>query len=299
MNYNLPKDFKSKIKYNFDLSKITWFQTGGRTNVYCHVYDDKDLKIILKQTHIETPIFVLGAGSNVLVRDQGFKGIVIKLGKSFNKIILKNDKLIVGAGVLDSNLSKFALKNSIKNFEFYSGIPGTIGGAIKMNAGCYGSETKNFVRGVVIINRLGEEKFLSLSDLNFKYRSSSIQNDSIVKEVVFNAIIGDLNQIEYNMNKIIHQRESDQPLKVKTGGSAFKNPKGVFASKLIEESGCKGIKIGGAIVSSKHANFLINKKNASANDIENLGEKIKEKVFNKFGISLIWEIKIIGEKIKI
>ena len=296
MEYILPHDFKSKIKYDFDLSKITWFQTGGKANAYCHVYNDKDLKVILKQTPIQVPIFVLGAGSNVLIRDKGFRGIVIKLGKNFNKIILKNNKLIVGAAVLDNSLSKFALKNSIKNFEFYSGIPGTIGGAIKMNAGCYGSETRNIVHGVFVINRLGEEKFLKLSDLNFKYRFSSIQKDLIVKEVIFNAIIGDLSKIKSKMEKIINKRRFDQPLKVKTGGSTFKNPEGSFAAKLIEESDCKGMKIGGAIVSSKHANFLINDNKASANDIEILGEKIKEKVFNKFGISLDWEIKIIGER---
>ena len=165
-----------------------------------------------------------------------------------------------------------------------------------MNAGCYGSETKNFVHGAFVIDRLGQEKFLSLTDLNFKYRSSSIQKDLVIKEVIFNAIIGDLNQIKYKMEKIINQRRSDQPLKVKTGGSTFKNPEGSFAAKLIEESDCKGMKIGGAIVSSKHANFLINDNNATANDIESLGERIKEKVFNKFGTFLDWEIKIIGER---
>lgn len=296
MEYTLPQDFKSKIKYDFDLSAITWFQTGGKANVYCHVYNDKDLKVILKQTPIEIPIFVLGAGSNVLVRDKGFRGIVIKLGKNFNRITLENNKLIVGASVLDNNLSKFALKNSIKNFEFYSGIPGTIGGAIKMNAGCYGSETRNIVHGAFVINRLGEEKFLNLSDLNFKYRSSSVKKDSIVKEVIFNTITGDLGQIESRMKKIINQRKLDQPFKVKTGGSTFKNPKGSFVAKLIEESNCKGMKIGGAIVSSKHANFLINENNASADDIEILGEKIRKKVSDKFGVSLDWEIKIIGER---
>jgi len=296
LKYNLPNDFISKVENSFSLTKSTWFQTGGKTDIYCHIFDEKDLKFILNQTPEEIPIFILGAGSNVLVRDGGFKGIIIRLGKGFNKIDLKNKKLIVGAGVLDSTLSKFALRNSIMNLEFYSGIPGTVGGAVKMNAGCYGSETKDVIESVITINRLGEENFHNISDLNFKYRSSSINNDLIVKEVVFKAIIGRPKEIELRMKNIINQRESSQPLRNKTGGSTFKNPKGFFAAKLIEEAGCKGMQVGDAIVSSKHANFLINQNNASATDIEILGEKIKEQVFNKFNILLDWEIIIIGDK---
>ena len=297
MKYNLKENFKSNLKYDFDMSKSTWFQTGGKSFAYCLVNSYEDLKIILMQTPDEMPIFLLGAGSNVLIRDGGFKGIIIKLGREFNKIKLEDNKIVVGASTLDIMLSQFAAKNSIKGFEFFSGIPGTIGGAVKMNAGCYGSETKKIIDSVVTINRFGEEKCLKNIDLDFKYRSSAIKKNIFVKKAFFNVVIGDAEEIIINRSEILKKRRESQPLQVKTGGSTFKNPNNQFAAKLIEESDCKGMEVGGAIVSTKHANFLINQNNASAGDIENLGEKIKEKVFNKFHIMLEWEIKIIGDKL--
>ena len=296
MKYNFPNNFKSKVNYNYNLSKSTWFQTNCNTNIYCHAYNNEDLKLILSQTPSDIPVFIIGVGSNLLIRDGGFEGLIIKLGKEFGKFELNNDKILVGPSVLDKTLSKFALNKSIKNLEFYSGIPGTLGGAIKMNAGCYGSETKDVVIGATIIDRLGNEKFFSKKDLNFNYRSSAIRDNDVIKEVMIDAKIGIFRDIKLKMDEIIKKRESSQPLLTKTGGSTFKNPKGFFAAKLIEESDCKGMIVGDATVSTKHANFLINQNKASAKDIETLGERIREKVYKKFNILLEWEIKIIGKK---
>lgn len=295
MNFNFTNKFQSKFEYDYSLSKLTWFKTGGNVKGYSYINNTEDLKEILLKIPNEIQIFVLGAGSNVLIRDNGFEGIVIKLGKEFNKIKIKDEKIYTGSGVLDSNLSKFALENSLKNLEFYSGIPGTLGGAIKMNAGCYGSETKNVIEGVKVLNRNAEEKLLKNFELGFDYRSSSISKDTIITEIIIPCNKGNKKDIKYKMEKIISKRENTQPLRVKTGGSTFKNPKGFFAAKLIEDSGCKGLQVGDAIVSEKHANFIINTNKASAKNIEDLGKKIIDRVYSKFNILLDWEIKIIGK----
>ena len=295
MNFNFTNKFQSKFEYDYSLSKLTWFKTGGNVKGYSYINNTEDLKEILLKIPNEIQIFVLGAGSNVLIRDNGFEGIVIKLGKEFNKIKIKDEKIYTGSGVLDSNLSKFALENSLKNLEFYSGIPGTLGGAIKMNAGCYGSETKNVIEGVKVLNRNAEEKLLKNFELGFDYRSSSISKDTIITEIIIPCNKGNKKDIKYKMEKIISKRENTQPLRVKTGGSTFKNPKGFFAANLIEDSGCKGLQVGDAIVSEKHANFIINTNKASAKNIEDLGKKIIDRVYSKFNILLDWEIKIIGK----
>lgn len=295
MNFNFTNKFQSKFEYDYSLSKLTWFKTGGNVKGYSYINNTEDLKEILLKIPNEIQIFVLGAGSNVLIRDNGFEGIVIKLGKEFNKIKIKDEKIYAGSGVLDSNLSKFALENSLKNLEFYSGIPGTLGGAIKMNAGCYGSETKNVIEGVKVLNRNAEEKLLKNFELGFDYRSSFISKDTIITEIIIPCNKGNKKDIKYRMEEIISKRENTQPLRVKTGGSTFKNPKGFFAAKLIEDSGCKGLQVGDAIVSEKHANFIINTNKASAKNIEDLGKKIIDRVFSKFNILLDWEIKIIGK----
>ena len=294
MKFHFPNNLKSKIQYDFNLSKSTWFQTEAKTDIYCKVYDSKDLKIILNNIPEEIPILVLGVGSNILIRKGGFKGVVIKLIKDFNKIHLVDESLIVGSSILDTTIAKYALDNSIKNLEFYIGIPGTIGGAIKMNAGCYGSETKDVIKEAIVIDRLGNEKKINTKDLKLEYRSSCIDENTIIKEAVFNLNKGNKDEIKNKMDDIIKKRQISQPLNKKTGGSTFKNPPGFFAAKLIEDSGCKNLQIGDAKVSEKHANFLINLNNASARDIEDLGNKIRDKVFNKFNILLDWEIKIVG-----
>ena len=285
---------KSNILLNFDMGNSTWFRVGGKANGYVVVHNIKDLKTILTYAN-QINYYIIGAGSNLLVRDSGFDGLIIKLGKSFNKINIRKNTISVGAGVLDLNLAKFAKKNSIKGFEFFSGIPGTIGGAVKMNAGCYGSETGDNLERILIINEFNKIEYVEVQDLKLKYRSSFISNKSIVLKAEFNFQYGEIEKI-ININKQIKlKRESSQPLRKKTSGSTFKNPHGKFAAKLIEKAGCKGLKIGGASVSLVHSNFIINDGSATAQDIENLGKSIVNKVKEKFGITLEWEIKIIGK----
>ena len=294
---DIINEIQSKIKSNivkdYDMGTSTWFRTGGRAKGFVILNSISDLKTIINYAD-EIKYYIIGVGSNLLVRDNGFDGLIIKLGRNFNKIKLKNNNLSVGAGVLDINLSKFTLKNSIKDFEFFSGIPGTIGGAIKMNAGCYGSETADNLKSVLLINKLGKVKSLNSNELNLKYRSSSIDENSIILQGNFKLVYATKSEILDKINYIKNQRLLSQPIKEKTSGSTFKNPQGEHASVLIEKAGCKGMKIGGALVSTIHSNFIINKGNATALDIENLGKTIIDRVKNKFGIKLEWEIKIIG-----
>ena len=291
---DLSNKLKSKFYFNYDTSALTWFRAGGKTNIFCIVSDENELEIILNHLN-NIPFFVIGAGSNTLVRDGGFNGIIIKLGKGFNKIILEDNLIKAGASILDLNLSKFAFLNSISNFEFFSGIPGTVGGAIKMNAGCYDNETAKVVKKISVITKKGKKKFLEHNNLDFSYRNSNITTDDIVTSVEFKTSLGEKKEIQFLMDEIKNKRNNTQPLKAKTSGSTFKNPNGLFAAKLIEGVNCKGLVNGDAMVSSKHANFLINKDKSSAKEIEDLGKIIQEKVRQKFNVSLEWEIKIIGD----
>tara|TARA_Y100001970_G_scaffold294302_1_gene450139 strand:- start:4576 stop:5478 length:903 start_codon:yes stop_codon:yes gene_type:complete len=287
---------KSKFYFNFDIYKKTWFRTGGKCDVFCEVYDQNEFEIILNNLDEILPTYVIGLGSNILIRDKGFRGIIFKLGKSFNKIDIIEDKIYAGTSILDINFSKFALMNSLSGAEFLSGIPGTLGGAIKMNAGCCKSETKDILLEINLINKKGLKKRLKSNDLELSYRNSNIKDDDYILSALFNLNKADKITINKKMKEIYEYRKKTQPLKVKTGGSTFKNPLDNHAGKLIENSECKGLMLGDAIVSSKHANFIINSKNASASNIEDLGKIIQDKVYKKFNILLEWEIKIIGEK---
>ena len=287
-----PK-LKSKFYFDYDMSKSTWFRTGGKAKAFALVDNYKELDIILN-TIEDFPLYVLGAGSNLLVRDNGFNGIIIKLGREFKDIKIYEEYIKVGASVLDVNLSNFAKKNKIKDFEFFIGIPGTIGGAIKMNAGCFGSNTSDLLTEINVIENGKFNKKIKTKDLNLHYRSSNVLDSTIITSARFAIRYGNINEIKEKISFIKYERLKKQPIKEKTSGSTFKNPLNQFAAKLIEESDCKKLNIGDAAVSSKHSNFLINKGNATATNIEDLGKKIIEKVFNKFGIKLEWEIKIIG-----
>tara|TARA_B110000196_G_scaffold264180_1_gene236640 strand:- start:877 stop:1770 length:894 start_codon:yes stop_codon:yes gene_type:complete len=284
---------KSKFYYNFDMSKKVWFQAGGKALIYCIVYDENEFEIILNSLG-NLDYEVIGAGSNILIRDNGFDGIIFKLGKNFNYIKEGEESLNVGAGILDNNLSTFAMKNNIKNYEFFSGIPGSVGGAVKMNAGCYGAETKNILINVQTIDKKGKIKFIPKEKLNMSYRSSSIPPGDVIISAFFKLAYGDIGEIKQKITEIKNKRENSQPLNLKTSGSTFKNPYNNYAAKLIETSGCKGLSVGDVYVSDKHSNFLINANNATAQNIEELGKKIQERVFKKFNISLEWEVKIIG-----
>jgi UDP-N-acetylmuramate dehydrogenase len=290
---NISQNLKSKFYFDYDTSQHVWFRAGGKTAVYCLVYDEKELEIIINSIS-KIPYEIIGAGSNFLIRDCGFNGILFKLGKNFNKIILHEKFIEVGSSILDLNLSKFAQKNNIRDFEFYSGIPGTIGGAVKMNAGCYGKETKDILQSIKYIDQEGCLKKLDKVELNLKYRNSSLPENSIIISANYDSVTGNTEEITNKILNIKEKRNNSQPLRAKTSGSTFKNPLNYHAAKLIEQANCKGLNIGDVYVSNKHANFLINTNNASASEIEDLGNKIIDKVYNKFGIKLEWEIKILG-----
>ena len=290
----LAEKIKSKIFFDYNIGKHTWFRTGGNAKIFALIENNSELEIILNEIKNEN-FYVLGSGSNLLIRDKGYDGTVIKLGKSFSAIKITEDSLEVGASALDVNLSNFAYKNKIKDFEFFSGIPGSIGGAIKMNAGCFGGETKDNIRSIEIYNSRYEKKTILKKNIEFSYRSSNIKKNEIISKAIFNYNYGDTDLIKQKIKNIKNKRLSTQPIQKRTSGSTFKNPPNLFAAKLIEESGCKGLTYGNAYVSDKHANFLMNNGKANANDIENLGKIIIDKVYGKFNIKLEWEIKIIGE----
>jgi len=289
----IQSKISSRILIDYDMSKSTWFRAGGNALGYVIVNNISDLKTIVSYSE-QIKYYIVGVGSNLLVRDGGFDGLIIKLGKNFNKIKINKDTLSVGAGVLDVNLAKFALKNSIKDYEFFSGIPGTIGGAIKMNAGCYGSQTADNLKRILVINKSGKIEYLRKDELELKYRSSNLRDELIVLKADFICKYSPVSEIIEKKNYIRLKRESSQPIKEKTSGSTFKNPSGKYAAALIEGAGCKGMKNGDASVSTIHSNFIINNGKATASDIENLGKKIIKQVQEKFGITLDWEIKIIG-----
>ena len=291
----ITKNLKSKFFFDYNISNSTWFRTGGKVDLFCIVFDEHELKIILNNLKDEIPIFVIGMGSNVLIRDGGFRGLIIKLGKSFNILNIKNNIVVAGASILDSNLSKYAYYLSLQGLEFFSGIPGSLGGAVKMNAGCYGRETQDVLEEVSIISKEGTKKTLTNKDLGFSYRYSKLTDNDIVTSVKFKGELGEKKEIGLKIKEIKLMREKSQPLRNKTGGSTFKNPTGQFAASLIEQADCKGMIFGGAAVSTKHSNFLINLGNATAKDIETLGKKVQERVMEKLNILLEWEIKIIGD----
>ena len=288
------KKLRSKIYFNYNVGKLTWFRTGGKAKVFIIVENSHELEIILNELNNKN-FYILGAGSNLLIRDKGFNGIIIKLGKGFNNLRIFEDKLEVGASTLDVNLSKFAYKNSIAGLEFFSGIPGSVGGAVKMNAGCFGSETKDRIESIEVYNKYFEKKIIKKEEINLNYRSSNIENKQIISKAIFKIEYGDNNLIKEKMDNIKIKRLSSQPIKNRTSGSTFKNPPNLYSAKLIEEAGCKGMTYGNAFVSNKHSNFIINNGSATASDIENLGKLIIERVYNKFNIKLEWEVKLLGD----
>ena len=285
----LSDKLKSKIYLDYNVGKHTWFRTGGNAKIFAIIENNFELEVILNELNNEN-FYIIGSGSNLLIRDAGYNGVIIKLGKEFNSVNIIENKLEVGASVLDINLSKFALKHEIEGFEYFSGIPGSIGGAVKMNAGCYGSETKEILNSVEYYNKKSEKKKIYKEDLNLNYRSSNIKDNEIISKVTFNLKYGDSNIIQRKMIDIKEKRLLSQPIKNKTSGSTFKNPKNLYAAKLIEEAGCKGMEYGDAVVSNQHANFLINKGRATATDIENLGVKILFFIMISFALILSKQI---------
>jgi len=280
---------------NEKLSKYSWFGSGGFAKIFFKPKSELDLKKFLEKYNKK--IHILGAGSNTLFRDSGFDGVIIKLGAGFNYTkLLNNNKIEVGAATFDKKLSDFAKQKSITGFEFLSCIPGSIGGAITMNSGCYDYDISQIFFSLKAINFSGNLKSFNKDDVKFFYRGNNLPKDLIVLSAVFEG--GPLNkrEIESRQMKLINQKKESQPSKIKTCGSTFKNPQDKKAWKLIRSSNCSNLNIGGARMSSQHSNFFLNNGSATSSDIENLIEKVRKKVFLKTGINLELEIKIIGEK---
>lgn len=286
------------IYKNEKLSKYSWFGLGGFAKIFFKPKSALDLKKFLEKYNKKNKkIHILGAGSNTLFRDSGFNGVIIKLGAGFNYIkLLNNNKIEVGAATLDKKLSDFAKQKSITGFEFLSCIPGSIGGAITMNSGCYGYDISQIFFSLKAINFSGNLKSFNKDDVKFFYRGNNLPKDLIILSAVFEGGALNKREIESRQMKLINQKKESQPNKIKTCGSTFKNPQDKKAWKLIRSSNCSNLNIGGARMSSQHSNFFLNNGSATSSDIENLIEEVRTKVFLKTGINLELEIKIIGDK---
>ena len=286
------------IYKNEKLSKYNWFNLGGPARIFFKPGSETDLKNFLEEyNNQEKNIYILGAGSNTLFRDSGFDGIIIKLGKNFSYTKLLNDnKIEVGAATLDKAVSDFALENSIAGLEFLSCIPGSIGGAITMNSGCYGYDiSKNFL-SLNALNFRGELKSFSKDEIKFFYRGSNLPRDLIILNVTLQGESGNKVEIDNKKKMLINQKKESQPSRIKTCGSTFKNPEKQKAWEIIKSSNCSNFGVGGASISKKHSNFFLNNGKATSADIEALIEKVRNEVFKKTGINLELEIKIVGNK---
>ncbi|HEY5339152.1 MAG TPA: UDP-N-acetylmuramate dehydrogenase [Rhizomicrobium sp.] len=279
---------------NAALKDLVWFRAGGNAEVLFRPADADDLATFLFAKPADTRVNVIGVGSNLLVRDGGIPGVVIRLPGAFGKLSIEGPCIRAGAAALDAAVARAAADAGIGGLEFLRGVPGTIGGALRMNAGCYGREIKDIFVEATAVTGKGEKVTLKPADMGFVYRKSAIPDDFVFVEAVFEGAIGDPAEIKSRMNALVEQRESTQPVKSKTGGSTFKNPSGHKAWELIDQAGCRGLIHGAAQVSEKHCNFLINTGNATAADIEGLGEDVRARVKEKFGVELEWEIKRVG-----
>jgi len=294
---NKFKSFNGRVYFDYSIKKLNWFNIGGNTRLFFKPETLQDLIGFLKLCKDEENFFVIGAGSNVLFKDDIFEGIVIKLSKNFSRISLLNENTIIaGSGALDKSLSEFALENSVSGFEFLSCIPGTIGGGIRMNSGCFGSEFKDILISVQAVNRLGEVLTIPAKDINFNYRSCSLPKDLIFLSATFEGNNKKKEKIKEKINNFKTRKEKAQPTKIKTGGSTFKNPIKQTDKKvweIIKESVPDNTQFGDAVISDKHANFFINKRNASYKDMKKLIDFVKKNVKNKTGINLDLEIILV------
>jgi len=291
------KEFGDNVRYEHDLKKKNWFNIGGKSKVFYKADDLKALVNFLKKINGEEKIFILGAGSNTLVNDDLFDGIVIKLSKNFNNISLLGENIIIaGSAVLDKSLSDFATNNNLSGFEFLSCIPGTIGGGIKMNAGCFGKEFKDILLSIQTIDKSGNIKTILSKDIKFGYRKSDLPDDLIFLSASFRGIKSDSKKINNEVIKLKAEKEKNQPTKIKTSGSTFKNPISQTEKKvweLIKESVPLDKTFGDACISEKHCNFFVNKGDAKFKDMKKLIDFVAKKVLEKTGISLEKEIKIL------
>nr|WP_196107311.1 MULTISPECIES: UDP-N-acetylmuramate dehydrogenase [unclassified Ochrobactrum] len=287
---------RGRLTADAGMDKITWFRAGGPAQVLFQPADEEDLSAFLKAVPEEIPILVVGIGSNLLVRDGGVPGFVVRLSaKGFGEVEQVSDtQLRAGAATPDKRVAAAALDAGLAGFHFYHGIPGGIGGALRMNAGANGMETRERVVEVRALDRNGEVQVLSNADMGYAYRHSSASPGLIFTSVLFEGIAGERDAIRQAMDEVQHHRETVQPVREKTGGSTFKNPEGTSAWKEIDKAGCRGLRVGGAQMSEMHCNFMINTGTATGHDLETLGETVRARVFENSGIRLHWEIKRLG-----
>lgn len=281
-----------------DLSKINWFNVGGKADVMFRPKDTEDLAYFIQHCPKDIPVTVLGVGSNLLVRDGGIEGVVIRLGREFATIRVNKERSLIhaGAGALDFNVAQLALEHHIGGMEFLVGIPGTIGGAVAMNAGAYLSDIASIVQEVEAVDETGMVHYLSPDDIGFIYRGNTLPEGMIFTKAILQGKAEDYAVIQSRMEEINHKRQSTQPVREKTSGSTFRNPPNHKAWQLIDQAGCRGLRVGDAMVSEKHCNFFINMGNATAQDIETLGETVRQRVQEHSGVLLEWEVKIVGRQ---
>ncbi|ORE96653.1 UDP-N-acetylenolpyruvoylglucosamine reductase [Stappia sp. 22II-S9-Z10] len=280
---------------NQSLADLTWFRVGGPAQLLFSPADEADLAAFLKVLPAEVPVHVMGLGSNTLFRDGGVPGVVIRLSaRGFGQVAEVGGMLVAGAALPDVKLARAAADASLAGLAFYRGIPGALGGALRMNAGAYGTETKDVLVSARAVDRAGEVHVFTNADFGFAYRHSAVPADFIFTEATFAAVPGDRETILAEMNDITNRREETQPVKSRTGGSTFKNPPGAKAWQLVDAAGCRGLVVGGAQMSELHANFMLNLGEATADDLERLGETVRGRVLETSGIALEWEIKRIG-----
>lgn len=294
LTQRLP-DLRGRLTANAPLADITWFRVGGPAQVLYAPADEADLAYFLAGIAADTPVTVIGLGSNLLVRDGGIPGVVIRLGRGFSEITVEpGHRLRAGTAVPDARLARAAADAGISGLAFYRGVPGSVGGALRMNAGAHGAETKDVLVEARAVDRQGQVHVLSRDAMGLTYRHSGVPHDWIFTQALFAGTAGEPAEILKQMGEVAEYREANQPIKERTGGSTFKNPPGNSAWKLIDAAGCRGYRVGGAKVSEMHCNFLINDRNATAEDIERLGETVCARVEEKCGVRLQWEIIRLG-----
>jgi UDP-N-acetylmuramate dehydrogenase len=285
---------RGRLLANQSLAELTWFRVGGPAQVLFMPEDEQDLAYALANLPVDIAVTVIGLGSNLIVRDGGVPGVVIRLGRGFSEIAVEDTRIRAGAAVPDVKVARAAQEAGIAGLSFMRGIPGGVGGALRMNGGAYGRETKDALIEARAVDRAGRVHILRNADMGYTYRHCGAPADYIFTEALYQGERGDPAVIAAEMDKITESREATQPIKSRTGGSTFKNPQGRKAWQLIDAAGCRGLKVGGAQVSELHCNFLINRGGATAADIEALGENVRRRVKETSGVALEWEIERIG-----
>ncbi len=287
-------EVRGRMSFQAPLGPMTWFGVGGPAEALFKPEDRDDLIAFIKACPLDIPLTVLGVASNLIIRDGGIPGVVIRLGRDFAQVTADGTTLTAGAGALDINVALTAAKHEIAGLEFLSGIPGSIGGALRMNAGAYGGETKDILVEADVLFRDGTVKTMTGADMGLSYRHNDLPDDVIFLSATFTGTKGNKAEIDARMDDIKQKRGETQPIKAKTGGSTFANPDGHKAWQLIDEAGCRGLTIGGAQMSELHCNFMLNTGAATAADIERLGEEVRKRVAEKANVMLRWEIRRIG-----